>query len=231
MKIKDKIYSRGYWLAIIRPSTFIEDRISDIADLYTIIEKNVVKFRGWDYPHLDYDSRHIDKDWIGEDFQWEHHITSWRFYQSGLFCHLSGMRMDWRDESSIWNVDENWEPCTHLGIGQVIYQYSEILELASRLSMSKAGGNQMYIRVEVGNLKNRQLYMDDSRRVGLFGDYQTKMGKFPYEIEISKSDLISNSGDIAVDASAELLKRFNWDIEKDRISSLQEEYINRYSFH
>ena len=226
--LKEKILSRGYWLTVIRPSRFVEKRIPNISDLYPIIRKNSVSLRGWDFPHLDSRNPYrIDIDWIGEDFEWEHHLSSWRFYQSGQFIHLSAIAIDWRDQSSFWPADENWEPNKLLGVGDVIFNYTEIIELGSRLALSDAGDEAMHIEIKTGNLQRRTLYMDDPRKWGFFEIFTTKINEFPYIIDPTKTELITNSKSLAVSASIELFKRFGWNATNEQISSWQEGLIKQ----
>jgi len=226
--IKEKILTRGYWLVVIRPARFIEKRIPDISELYPLVQKNSVRLRGWGFPHLDLKNQHkIDIDWIGEDCEWEHYLSSWRFYQSGLFTHLSGMSIDWRDQSSFWPADENWKPGLLLGAGEVICQYTEIMEFAARLALSEAGGETMYVEIKSGNLDGRALYLDDRRKGGFFQEYKASINEYPFGREYPRTELIANSKNIAVNASVKLFKRFGWNVKQAQISSWQEEKIKR----
>jgi len=226
--IKEKIFTRGYWLVTIRPVSFIEKRIPDISELYPIIQKNSVRLRGWNFPHLDIrNPPKIDIDWVGEDFEWEHYLSSWRFYQSGLFTHLSGFSVDWRDQSNLWPAYEDWKPNVLLGAGSVIFQYTEIFEFASRLALSSAGDDSMFVEIKIGNLEGRMLFMDDRNKWGFFRNYTTTIREFPFNIKCSKSELLAESRNIAVNASVELFKRFGWDVERDQVSSWQVQILKR----
>ena len=48
-----RIRERGYWRVVIRPTSFDERHIPNYADLFPIVAKHSVRFRGWDYPHVD----------------------------------------------------------------------------------------------------------------------------------------------------------------------------------
>ena len=80
-ELLDNLRSRGYWRVVIRPGTFIEQRVSNISALYPILQKISVQLRGWGFPHLDSrDQPHIDTDWIGQESEWERYLEVWRFY-------------------------------------------------------------------------------------------------------------------------------------------------------
>ena len=166
-ELLDKIRSRGYWQVVIRPHEFDEQRIADIFALYPILERCSVQLRGWNYPHLHRSVQfHIDTDWIGQEFQWEHYLELWRFYQSGQFIHIAGIRSDWRDQSDIWPPATNgWLPGSVLGIGDTVFGFTEIFEFAARLAFTDASDDFMHISVTLKGLKDRRL-QDDSPASG-----------------------------------------------------------------
>lgn len=221
-ELLEKIRRRGYWQIVIRPAEFIEKRIHDIVLLYPILQKNYVSLRGWDFPHLDsHISPQIYLDSIGQELDWQHHISIWRFYQSGQLIYVANMPIDWRDQSSFWPADEQWKPGASLGVADTLYSFTEIFEFAARLALSDAGSERMCIDVTVGNLKGRALSVDDYRRVPLFRNYIASIEKFPQSFELSKSDLIANLRDIALKAANELFKRFGWHITIDALREWQ----------
>src|SRR5438552_1882314 len=94
-----KIKTRGYIDVAIRPATFVEERVGR-ADLFDVVNKCKVSLRGWDFPHINRnDDPHIDIDWVGQSYQWEHQLELWRLYRSGQFVSISGIPNEWRDES------------------------------------------------------------------------------------------------------------------------------------
>ena len=223
----DKIRSRGYWQVVVRPVRFNSERISDIASLRPILQKAYVSLRGWNFPHLDEPTAlHIDIDWIGQEFEWQHYISSWRFYQSGQFIYISGMPIDWRDQSHFWPADEQWRQGALLGVGDAIFTLTEVFEFAARLALSDTGDEQMHIGVTVGNLRERLLYVDTPGRWPfLTTDYQASIEKFPYSVELTRSDLVAKPRDFALQAANELFKRFGWGTTIDILRDWQSEMI------
>ena len=223
----EKITSRGFWRVVIRPTKFIEKRIPDIASLYPILQKTFVSLRGWDFPHLDLrNAPTIDIDWVGQEFEWEHHISIWRFFQSGQFVSLTNMPTDWRDQSSFWPADEHWKAGNLLGVGDTLFCFTEIFEFAARLSLTDAGDEQMHIGITVGNLKGRVLYVDKPQRLPFFDYlYRASIDSFPYSRDLPKSDLIARPRAIALDTASELFKRFGWNTTIDLLRDWQGEMI------
>lgn len=226
--IIETIHSRGYWQVAIRPDEFVQDRVADILSLFPILQKSCVEMRGWDFPHIGYKLRpHIDLTWISEQIEWEHYLEVWRFHKSGLFLHLGGMPIDWRDRSNLWPAYDKWLPGQLLGVGDTLYRFTEIFEFASRLALTEAGGDQMHIEIRIGNLKDRSLYIGDRRGGEFFRNYTTSLEEFPYEDRFNKSQLVSSTRDLAIDASHELFKRFNWHVTRDELDQLHDDLLRK----
>jgi hypothetical protein len=227
-QIIETIKTRGYWQVIIRPALFEENKIEDILSLFPLIEKNRVQMRGWDFPHINYKSSpNVDLNWVSQSTEWEHHLESWRFYQSGLFIHVGSIHLDWRDRSNWWPADEHWKPGQLLGIGDSLFRFAEVFEFAARLAMSEAGADQMIVEITIGNLKNRALYMDDQRRWGLFQHFSASINEFPFKRLLSRSQLVGNSKDLAIDGAHELFKRFSWQVTREQLDELYEDLLKR----
>jgi hypothetical protein len=207
----EKIETRGYWRIIIRPHLFNELKIPKIKDLYPIIQRNSVRLRGWDFPHLDPNKGlDIANDWIGQESEWQHFLSLWRFYQSGQFYYLFGMAFDWRDKSEWWPPKDDWEPMKYVGIGATLFQFTEVLEFASRLSLSDAGDERIHIEILIDNLENRILYVDDPNRWQVLPIPITKMKNYSRSLELDREELIANSRDIALNEAMEFFERFGW---------------------
>ncbi len=91
-----RILGRGYWLTEILPLQVKENRLKISPGLVQLVRQQSVSLRGWDFPHVDLNTRpQIEIDSIGQDTQWEHFHELWRLFKSGKFLHLAGMRHDW----------------------------------------------------------------------------------------------------------------------------------------
>lgn len=212
-----KIRGRGFWEAVIRPAFYEKTRIEDISDLEPLLQKHVVRLRGWDFPHFDHRTpTHIDRNWIGQQYDWEHNKAIWRFYQSGQFAHVWSLSLDWRDESSIRPAEEGWAPGNLLGVGDTIFTFSEILQLASRLCLSEAGDDAMTIKIALHHLDGRRLYMDSHRSRWPFTQaYVASLDSYSFFESVSRDDLAANPSEIALAYSQELFNRFGWSPSMD----------------
>ena len=221
--ILDKIHSRGYWKVIIKPKTFVNDRISDISSLFPLIDKANVRMRGWDFPHIDpRDPPIIGIDWIEEQVDWLHAKSCWRFYQSGLFIYESGIGYDWRDESSFWPPDEGWKPGKFIGVGDIVHTFTEIMEFASRLVLTEAGDEEMHFNIELSNIQDRMLYVDNPNKWPFHTEYKSSIQVFPYKLEVLRTELIATKRDLALIAALEVFKRFHWNTSVELLRGWQD---------
>ena len=85
-----EIKSRGYWRIVVRPQSFVEERL-EYASLLDVIGSTSVRIRGWDFPHLGREEEiERQKDYVGTRVTWSSYREYWRFYQSGQFVYLGG---------------------------------------------------------------------------------------------------------------------------------------------
>ena len=109
--VLDKIRTRGYWRVVIRPATFEENHITNYAELFPIVERKSVRLRGWDYPHVDYQSPPLrGAKWVGQEYECQDEIEVWRFYMSGQFIHFFAIDGEWRDRSTVWPAQPDGNP-------------------------------------------------------------------------------------------------------------------------
>ena len=47
-------------------------------------------------------------DWVGQGIDWENYVEYWRFYQSGQFLHLDGMKEDWMEQREMYDSGDRW---------------------------------------------------------------------------------------------------------------------------
>ena len=230
-ELLEKIRSRGYWKIVIHPAGFVEKRVENISDLYPILQRISVELRGWDYPHLDPHIRHrIDKDWIEQSSEVDQYLEMWRFYQSGQFVDFLGMDEDWLDQFHDWPLPENWRPESYLGVENAVFKFTEILEFAARLSLTQAGGESMHLEIDLHGLNGRGLKLETRRKGSSYlKDSRADIDKLPYRVDLSGTELITASKDLALKPAVELFRRFGWDPSLEILRDMQENLLRRGS--
>jgi hypothetical protein len=203
--------SRGYCLF----------RIPNYSDLYPIIQRNSVRLRGWDYPHVDHRNPPLrGADWVGQETDWQYFIEVWRLHQTGQFVHFFAIAGEWRDQSSNWPADQRWMPGCCLHYIDTIYEFVEIFEFASRLALSPAGATSMHVEIELKGLQGRKLVTTDIM-VSLSGEYVTQMADWNYAWDGSQTDLIARPRELAAVATKELFAQFGLDLTLEILARLQ----------
>jgi len=229
-ELLEKIRSRGYWKVVIHPATFVDKRVPNIPELYQILQKTSVQLRGWDFPHLDTQTKpRIDKDWIGQEIDWEYHVELWRFYQSGQFVHLSGMAEDWRNQSRLAPPPEDWELGLVLGVERTVFRFTEIFEFAARLSLTGAGEEQVHMEIVVSGLKDRALRVDPANRTPFPSSMKASIKELPYKADLPRIQLITEPRQLALKPAVEVFRRFGWDPNLDLLRDMQDKLLHRGS--
>jgi hypothetical protein len=227
--VLDKIRTRGYWRVVIRPTTFEENHIPNDSDLFPIVERNSVRLRGWDYPHIDYQSPPLrGADWVGQEFDREDEIEVWRLSMSGQFVHFFALAGEWRDYSTTWPPEPGWQPGRYLYYIQTIYSIVEIFEFAARMALSPAGATAMRVEIDLDGLQGRQIVETDSR-FRFSRTYHTQMPRWKYRWEGSQTELIAGPRELAALATRELFARFGLEASLETLAKLQVE-IERRAF-
>ena len=219
----DKIRSRGYWRVVISPSTFVDQRVPNILDLPRILQSCAVSLRGWDYPNIDSRAPDIGEDWVGQGIDWEGYVEYWRFYQSGQFLHLDGFKEDWADQRRMFGSAPKWPKGERLEVVSAVFSFTEIFELASRLSMSQAGSEATYIEIRLHGLTGRQLRVESQKRNSFPRPYSASVAEFRHQREYSKGELAASAWFLALEPATDLFRRFGWDPPREVLDGMQEE--------
>jgi hypothetical protein len=208
--ISEKIQDRGHWRISVRPLAFEVERVP-FGDVEDLVRRSAVKVRGWDFPHVDR-RKAIERgvDWVGQGSDWSDNVEVWRIWTSGQLISLRGFREDWLDQSQWSAPPAGWQPGASLGILESLICIWEGYELAARLALSSAGGDQMRVSVTAVGLAGRTLVMDDQRRVPLFQDYSATIAEFPDVSDVLAADLVADPMTLAVRVAHRLFQRFGW---------------------
>ena len=219
--VLEKIRTRGYWRVVIRPTTFRENQIPNCSDLFPIIEKNSVRLRGWDYPHVDHRNQpKIGADWVGQESEWEDEIEVWRFHTSGQFVHFFVIAGEWRDHSTRWPAEAGWKPGRLIYYVQSAYSFVEIFEFAARLALSPAGAPSMRVEIDLKGLKGRRIVSEDIM-VPMNGIYITDTPEWNHRWEGSQPELIARPRELAAQAAQQFFARFGLDLSLEIVTRVQ----------
>jgi hypothetical protein len=206
--IKDK----GNWLVIVRPKIFEAKRLP-IESCKDIVLNSMVSLRPYNYPYYYGDSVSYQTDYVQciSDIRPDMGATKppmsiWRMYQSGQFVHRFSCVEDYWEVSAGKNV---------LSATSTLFIVTEIYEFASRIAESNnIFDNGLTIKIGLHNMRNRslvevmsgELYEDRLRHLY----YRCKDNDVVHQKELTLSDLIHTSKELAVDHTLFILNKFEW---------------------
>jgi hypothetical protein len=224
----DKIRSRGSWDVTIRPAAFLPDRIP-YQDLHEILEKSVVRLRGWPMPTIDpYTNLQRGADWIGQEIDADNvwHHEAWRFFTSGQFNLLRSVSADWRRDTdertpvpgSADSVIEVWE---------VLWTLTEVFELAARLALKIGGADEMTVSAHLDGLQNRALVVAQPNRAPFFQPPVATVPHLERSMTLPRDVLIADARRPAAELSQEFFLRFGWEVSLEQLLNHQRELTDR----
>jgi hypothetical protein len=218
-ELTDLVRSRGHWDVVIRPATFVAERVP-YEQLDEIIPSIAVRMRGWPVPYANYgrDELLCGGDWVGQDIDgMVIHREAWRFFMSGQFSHLRAVPADWRGEGNgvgAPSVIEVWE---------ILFYLTEVFELAARLAIGPSGDENMVISAALAPLEGRGLIVGQPNRMGFSRPLISGVPSLSREVEISREHLVAEGRVAAAEMAREFFLRFGWKPPLDQLLDHQRE--------
>ena len=230
-ELLEKIRSRGYWRVIIRPVAYIEDRIEHFPDLFGILLRTSVELRGLGFPNLgSHSSVKRHRNWIQQECSLGQYLEVWRFYQSGQFVDVRGIEGDWADSYIAQPPQPDWAPCRFLVIEDVVDQFTEVFEFASRLAFTDSGDEQMRLHIGLHGIKDRRLTTRD-RQSGnpYFKEFSASvLDEYCYDGVLSKAELVAIPRELALKPAEGLLHRFGYSPSSSLLREMQADLFRPY---
>lgn len=225
-EILDKIKSKGYWEVEIRPIKYVENKLT-IDDCQKLVKECKVSLRGWDYPAV---SDRIEEFFRGEKcaeglVDSKRHIEIWRMYQSAYFVHYLNFWEDWI-ENVQWRYGFTLEKESPRNVKEVLmtlYTVTEIFEFVSRLASKGVFEKELKISIKLHGMDERSLVLSPNSLAILYKDYKCMKNPIWISRQVSTDHLMANSANLSMDATVEIFKDFNWNIQPDSIESLKKD--------
>ena len=98
------------------------------------------------------------------------HHEAWRYFTSGQFNHLRAVSADWREGAEATAIPEDF--ASVIEVWEILFYLTEVFELATRLALSKGGGERITIDVGLHGLRDRGLVIADHRRSSFSQPYR-----------------------------------------------------------
>jgi hypothetical protein len=216
-----------------RPSVHERERVP-LRDLWEIIERNKLRLRGWDFPHISpkEDERKLGTNWIASWSSFMGHIEYWQFFQSTQFVYLGSvreMRPDWSEKLAASlgpNTGESSNIRGFVSIVNFIYNVTEFFEFPTRLCQAGVYQGPLSITLEMNHIHGFALATDDPRR-HWWRRCQANEDSLSNTWTIESSDLVARSQEHSLNAMIWYLERFNWlDVSREALKADQDDFLS-----
>jgi hypothetical protein len=216
------VLEQPHWRVNIRPQIYDPAAIPSLAECIRLIEKNAVRFRGWDYPHLARrgDERAYGENWVASWASFMGHLEYWRLYQSSQFVHLFSVREathpNWRGQlqsyaashlSHYSNVDWDSVP-GFLSVLNMVSCVTEIVELTTRMAQSGVYRGVVDLTISIEQVTGFVLTTDFNRSWSNY--YAASTDSLGHTWALSTESLLGASTECALEILTWIFERFGW---------------------
>jgi hypothetical protein len=217
----EQVHSRGYWEFVIRPATFVQRRIPDMASIEALLTKATVRInRVWSIPTAE--ELAVEDDWVAQetDVLWGPRVL--RYYQSGQFVYTLSFVEDWFNQQSVREISQDeYDANTsrYPVIGWPVTLLAAVFMIAARLSETEPyTGERLHVEIWATGLRGRSLFDPDRHTV--FGNATSQM--FTHPRDYAPGQLAGVHRQEALRAAEELFMRFGLRLHAPQLGG----YIN-----
>ncbi len=215
------VLSMPHWRVTIRPEHYEANLIPTLGECFGLVERNRVRLRGWDYPHISHSSsgRGQGGNWVASWDIFRGHIEHWRMYQSGQFLHLFAVREasdpQWRETLEsysrfhICRPDLDWTKVPgYISLINLLLTVTEIFEFAARLAESGLYAGQVSVQIGLIGIDGFLLTTDPDR---MWSEYcAASEDTLENTWTTESSSLVSASAQHSLAAASWFYERFGW---------------------
>ena len=213
-QLRDAIKAEAHWQVVIHPTSFKQDRIPTLKDLWKSMEECSVHLRGWDYPHVDHENRGNGSDWISGwcDFAGEREY--WKLFQSGQFAHVFAFNEDSRPEAlkfalqKVRDLPPGANPSGVIDVVELLFKTTEIFEFSARLAQKLKLDSPISLKIGLVGIGGRLLTKE--RAPFWKSPYLASQPYLEYPREIPLDALIGDTSNLAIECALWFFERFGW---------------------
>lgn len=211
-----QIKSAGYWHVVIRPDSFISNRIDSFSNAEEIVRSSTVRFRGWPYPYFPENGEQVSRhgDYIQAFSDYARYLELWRLYLSGQFVHYFSMREDRVERGELVRMGRGVPSDPNvpvLSIESTLFSITEIYEFGARLAERRVLGDLAHVEVSLHRTSGRALVVTDIRRVGLAYPRTADAEEVRLTRVVSGAELLSRPDELALEETVKCFEHFDWD--------------------
>lgn len=228
--INDSIKEKPHWRIIVRPLAFEEKRVSTLDECWKLVDHSRVALRGWDFPHVDENTRIVSADSVASSVNFTRFVESWKMFQSGQFAFIGVIREEFYKKhcERYANLEgvvlpEGMEITGYLSIINALYHIAEVFEFAARLYSKMKSIEGVSISAGLHNAGGRMLYLGKGGGATYYGQYVSKNQNLVVTRSVSTEELLGSTAELTLQALFSLLEQFGWLDVRDSTSFFTDE--------
>ena len=220
-----------HWRIRVRPAEHDGQAIATLGECWRVVQRNRVRLRGWDYPYVATgdQEREIAENYVGTWCDWDGHREYWRFYQSKQFIHLLSLientspsyreAFQSRVRSRLRRYGEDRVDSIrgYVGFIDLLYTMTQVFEFAVRLSLREVYKGQLYLDLQLNNVKDFILGTADPLRAWHGWNMCQQESLTHPRIELDTVELIGSHPAAALAAAKWFYERFAWADPSDEL--------------
>lgn len=179
-ELANRIKSTSHCRFTLRPIELNKNRIQNYSELEAIINKSIVRYRGWDFPHINQEIFLRENENIGSYDNWKRQEL-WKFYQSGQFIYLFQFHEDFFNKEIKSNAygwikkyDQNFIEKGFFDFECFINMITEIVEFSNRIFRNNQFLIPLEISISLNNINDRIFTSIDPFRSNRYFKIQTE---------------------------------------------------------
>lgn len=211
----------GFWELIVYPTVYDSDLIKNSVEAGNVVERSVIRLRGWDLPHVDSHGNASNFNKGRQSFTVSDRVQvqeAWRMYKSGLFV--------WKDhfKEDLRGYVQNGKKV--LFFVSAIYSLTEIMLFLKRVYTEVLELETIHIELVLNGCGGRML--GEGQPGLLHRGYVCNEEKILIKKDVKTVDLMASFESVARDFIREIFILFNWD---DPVESMLEEWQKKLLKH
>lgn len=207
------------WHLEARPLRYVARRIDTAKQLRAVRDENVVRLRGWDFPHVDSHSDQQFDHGVQSVTAWTSYIEAHRLYYSGLFAWRRRFLEDLPDPAGSSHPNG-------ISFISTMWSFAEYLLFAARYLHDTVPAENTVVTLQADGLQGRYVY-SEKPSVSLPSRPTTNVNRFERSVEATGFELQNAWEDLAAEWAEHFFALFDIDLATTVIRDWQRRLIDR----
>ena len=164
-------------------------------------------------------------NWIGQEIDFGKILELWRFYQSGQVIHYFAIP-EARGATHRMSTSDDAPEMVWSNIRDFVVRFTEIFELAARLSFTQAGDDGIHLEITVDNIEG-YLLLPPSLTTKADWIPESRQCSWSRKADFSNLELVADVNELALEWAVEFFQGFTPSPSKLLLKEAQSEFLMR----